>query len=92
MTAAPAPLDVPMDVVGRIPRVRGLLDGAACDALLVTSLVNIRYLTGFTGSAAIVLVTPDSVVFVTDGRYAEQSAEQLTAAGVGAAIEIGLTG
>ncbi|MEA2702538.1 MAG: hypothetical protein QOD63_483 [Actinomycetota bacterium] len=81
-----------MDVVGRIPRVRELLDGAACDALLVTSLVNIRYLTGFTGSAAIVLVTPDSVVFVTDGRYAEQSAEQLTAAGVGAAIEIGLTG
>ncbi len=81
-----------MDVVGRIPRLRDRLDGAGCDALLVTRLVNIRYLTGFTGSAAVLLVTPDGVVFVTDGRYAEQSAEQLTAAGVDAAVEIGLTG
>ena len=81
-----------MDVAGRIPRLRTQLADAGCDALLVTSLVSIRYLTGFTGSAAIVLLTPGGVVFTTDGRYAEQSAEQLAAAGVDAAIEIGLTG
>ena len=32
--------------------------------MLVTTLVNIRYLTGFTGSAAKLLVTPDELVFV----------------------------
>ena len=56
-----------------------------CDALLVTNLINIRYLTGFTGSAGLLLVTPDDVVLVTDGRYRDQSAEQLAAAGVDAA-------
>ncbi len=59
------------------------------DALLVTRLPNIRYLTGFTGSAALLLVRADgSTTFVSDGRYAGQAAEQLGAAGVDAAIEI----
>jgi Xaa-Pro aminopeptidase len=79
-----------MDVAGRAPRLRAALTD--CDALVVTSLVNIRYLTGFTGSAALLLVLPDSMLFVTDGRYEEQSAEQLAAAGVDAKIEIGLSG
>ena len=39
--------------------------------LLVTSLVNIRYLTGFTGSSAFLYVTPADTAFLTDGRYAE---------------------
>jgi Xaa-Pro aminopeptidase len=82
----------PMDVAGRIPRLREALAGAGCDALLVTSLVNIRYLTGFNGSAALLLMGPDRLVFVTDGRYAEQSVEQLAAARVDAAVEVGLTG
>ena len=45
-----------MDVGGRIPRLRQAFGDAGCDALLVTRLVNIRYLTGFTGSAALLLV------------------------------------
>jgi Xaa-Pro aminopeptidase len=80
-----------MDVGGRAPRLRERLDGAGCDALLVTRLVNIRYLTGFTGSAAHLLVLPDELVFVTDGRYRDQSALELAAAGVEARIRIGLT-
>jgi Xaa-Pro aminopeptidase len=40
------------------------------DALLVTSPANITYLTNFTGSAAIVLLTLDDVAFLTDSRYA----------------------
>jgi Xaa-Pro aminopeptidase len=79
---------VPMDVAGRTPRLRDRLD---VDALLVTKLVNIRYLTGFTGSAALLLVLPDELLFVTDGRYRDQAAEQLVAAGVDATIRIGLT-
>jgi Xaa-Pro aminopeptidase len=81
-----------MDVAGRVPRLRERLDEAGCDALLVTRLVNIRYLTGFTGSAALLLVRPDDLLFVTDGRYRDQSALELGAAGVDARIDIGLTG
>ena len=78
------------DIASRIPRVRERVAEHA-DALLVTRLVNIRYLTGFTGSAGLLLVLPEELVFVTDGRYMEQSAEQLRAAGVDARIEIGTT-
>src|SRR5947209_9845860 len=81
----------PMDVAGRVPRLRERLDGAGCDALLVTRLVNIRYLTGFTGSAALLLVRRDDLLFVTDGRYRDQSALELGAAGVDARIRVGLT-
>ncbi|MFO7281741.1 MAG: Xaa-Pro peptidase family protein [Thermoanaerobacterales bacterium] len=81
----------PMDVVDRSARLRARLAEAGCDALLVTNVTNIRYLTGFTGSAALLLVTPDRLVFVTDGRYRDQAAAQLAAAGVEADIEIGRT-
>jgi Xaa-Pro aminopeptidase len=78
----------PMDVAGRAKRLRARFEPAGIDALLVTRLPNVAYLTTFTGSAAMVLVGPDEVVFVTDGRYAEQAAEQLSAAGVQARIEV----
>jgi Xaa-Pro aminopeptidase len=39
------------------------------DALVVTTRSNILYLTNFTGSAAIVVVTPDRIHFITDFRY-----------------------
>ncbi|MFL6205812.1 MAG: M24 family metallopeptidase [Acidimicrobiales bacterium] len=81
----------PMDVAGRTDRLRASLDRAGCDALLVTHLTNIRYLTGFTGSAAVLLVRADALTFATDGRYEEQAAGQLSAAGVDASIEIGRT-
>jgi Xaa-Pro aminopeptidase len=82
----------PMDVGARLPRLRATFEGAGVDALLVTRLPNIRYLTGFTGSAAVLLVGPDETLFVTDGRYQEQSREQLDGAGVDARIEIAPTG
>ncbi len=78
----------PTQTAGRLDRLRSLLDGAQVDALLVTHLTNIAYLTGFTGSAAMLLVTSDDALFVTDGRYGDQSVAQLAAAGVGARIEI----
>jgi Xaa-Pro aminopeptidase len=77
-----------MDVARRAERLRERQAPAGCDALLVTRLVNIRYLTGFTGSAALLLVRADRLVFVTDGRYGEQSAAELRAAGVHADIEV----
>ena len=80
-----------MDVAGRIPRLRERFGDAGCEALLVTRLVNIRYLTGFTGSAALLLVRPDELLFVTDGRYRDQSADELGNAGVDAPIAVGAT-
>ncbi|MGZ4677237.1 MAG: M24 family metallopeptidase [Acidimicrobiia bacterium] len=89
MSAATTPTLAPMDIGRRMDRLRATFDGY--DALLVTRLVSIRYLTGFTGSAAMLLVRPDRATFVTDGRYRDQSDDQLRAAGVTADIEIGLT-
>lgn len=81
----------PMDVAGRADRVRDRFEAAEVDALLVTDLTNVRYLTGFTGSAGRLLVTPDAMVLVTDGRYAVQAPAQVTAAGVAAAVEVAST-
>jgi len=49
---------------------------SSADALLVTAPANVRYLTGFTGSNAQVLLAAEPV-FYTDGRYDEQSATQV---------------
>ena len=76
VTALPA-----MDRARRAARVRDSVRDAGCDALLVTRLVNVRWLTGFTGSAALLLVTPDGMVFVSDGRYGEQARDQLARRG-----------
>jgi Xaa-Pro aminopeptidase len=43
----------------------------------VTSLVNVRYLTGYTGSNGVAVVGPNSRLFLTDFRYTEQSAEEV---------------
>ena len=88
-TTTDRPELAPMDVAGRVTRLRERLDEAGCEAVLVTALANVRYLTGFSGSAGLLLVLPDELVLSTDGRYQFQSAEQLAAAGVEARIEIG---
>ncbi|MBV9291458.1 MAG: aminopeptidase P family protein [Frankiales bacterium] len=63
----------------RWERLRRCLDDEL-QAILVTSLVNVRYLTGFTGSNGAVLVTADEVVLATDGRYATQAADEAAGA------------
>ena len=47
------------------------------DGLYITNLTNIRYLTGFTGSAAVLLLIDGVSYFFTDGRYIKQSAGQV---------------
>jgi Xaa-Pro aminopeptidase len=47
------------------------------DLLLVTNLVNVRYLTGFTGSNGMAVVGRDVRRFITDFRYVEQAGEQV---------------
>jgi Xaa-Pro aminopeptidase len=63
----------------RAQRAIGLLDGAGVDVLLVTNRVNVRYLTGYTGSNGLALIGESVCAFVTDFRYVEQAAEQVFA-------------
>ncbi|MBD8505292.1 aminopeptidase P family protein [Hoyosella sp. G463] len=78
----------------RRERLRSLLADEGVDAILVTNLVNVRYLTGFTGSHAAVLVASDhkggesATVIATDGRYATQVREQSP----GVAVEMARSG
>lgn len=53
---------------------RALLDEHRLDAVLVTDMKSIRYLSGFTGSSAYLVITNDKGFFITDSRYAGQAA------------------
>lgn len=55
--------------------IREALAARTLDALVVTSLPNVLYLTNFTGSAAIVVLTRDVLHFITDFRYLTVIAE-----------------
>jgi Xaa-Pro aminopeptidase len=59
---------------------RAALAAEGLDGLLVTYLPNIRYLTGFTGSAGLLLVRADAALLVTDFRYATQAPQEVAAA------------
>ena len=61
----------------RIAGLRVRMGEHALDALLVTSLPNIRYLTGFSGSHALAVVTARNAYFISDSRYALQSAREV---------------
>ena len=80
----------PLEIPGRCQRVRERFDQA--EALLISDLTNIRWLTGFTGSSGSVVLTPQEVVVVTDGRYGDQANAQLAQAGVDGRVVVGLSG
>lgn len=61
---------------GRVAALRESLAGESVDGLLVFDPFNIRYLTGFTGSAGVVFVTPEECVLISDFRYRVQAREQ----------------
>lgn len=70
----------------RLTRLRQSLAASGLDALLVSALPNIRYLTGFSGSNALVVVTPSACLLLTDFRYATQVKHEV-AEGVRTIIE-----
>ncbi|MCU1391124.1 MAG: Xaa-Pro aminopeptidase [Ilumatobacteraceae bacterium] len=81
----------PLDHATRLEAIRRHLDAAPYDHLLLTGRESIRWLTGFTGSNGWVLVTPDDLAVITDGRYGDQAAAELAAAGVDGRIDVGST-
>src|SRR5258707_11230751 len=66
-----------MDYKGRLARPRLALEQSRLDALLVTHLPNISYLCGFTGSAAVLVISQREYVFFTDGRYTQQAHQEV---------------
>jgi Xaa-Pro aminopeptidase len=75
-----------VDTSARLARLRASLAASGLDGLVVSSLRNIRYLTGFSGSSGLVLVTPQDCALLTDFRYATQ-VKQEVADGVQCVIE-----
>ncbi|MBB6730541.1 M24 family metallopeptidase [Cohnella zeiphila] len=60
----------------RVEKLRAAIQAAGGDAILVTNAVNRRYLTGFTGTSGVVLISSDEAVLLTDFRYREQAPRQ----------------
>ena len=56
---------------------RKKLSDFGVDGILITDLVNVRYLTGFTGTAGYLIITSKHALFVTDFRYKEQAADEV---------------
>ena len=76
-----------MDHAGRLSRLRSALGENGLGSLLITHLPNVRYLCGFTGSAAALLVIDRSsidrgAILFTDGRYSAQAKEEVNGARV----------
>jgi Xaa-Pro aminopeptidase len=72
----------PIDHAARVGMIRERLPlGSGGDALLLTDLVDVRWLTGFTGSNGWVVVTSADVIVGTDGRYGERARAETATAG-----------
>jgi Xaa-Pro aminopeptidase len=63
-----------MNHAARLGRLGDALSEQGVDAMLVTNLVNVRYLTGYTGSNGAVIARPDGAIFLTDFRYLQRVA------------------
>src|SRR3954454_13659397 len=70
-------MTVAVPSAARADRLVALLRERELDSLLVSNLVNVRYLTGFTGTNGACVVTPDELLFLTDSRYTELAKQQV---------------
>lgn len=70
-----------MDLPGRWAKLRDALAEEGVDALVVNAMANVRYLSGFSGSAGLVVAAADGAWLLTDGRYAYQAPEEVRSAG-----------
>lgn len=60
----------------KLTKIRRKMEENQLDAILITSPINRRYITGFTGTAGVAVVTESEALFITDFRYIEQATEQ----------------
>lgn len=78
----------PIDVGWRESAAQRAFADLGVDALIVTSPTNIRWLTGFAGSNATVVITGSSMVLFTDDRYAERAPAELASVASTAQVAI----
>lgn len=64
-------------MIERVKKLQQHLAAHAIDALLVTKRENIRYLSGFTGSSGVLVISEQQAYFITDFRYTEQANDQV---------------
>jgi Xaa-Pro aminopeptidase len=64
--------------MGKLTKLRESFAENQIDALLITSGYNRRYITGFTGTAGVAIITNDQAVFITDFRYTQQAQKEIT--------------
>ncbi|EQB35993.1 peptidase M24 [Virgibacillus sp. CM-4] len=60
----------------KLTKLRNALESNHVDGILITSAINRHYITGFTGTAGVVIISSSDARFVTDFRYTEQASEQ----------------
>lgn len=66
------------DYKKRLRKLRAQLIKKKLDSFLVTNETNVAYLSGFTGSDSLLLITADTQFFLTDSRYTEEARENLS--------------
>ncbi len=79
-SSKPSCYTFPMDHAARQRRLHAALEDNKLEFFLVIHLPNIRYLTGFTGSAAALLIGEHGSTFFTDGRYTTQAKAEVRGA------------
>ena len=73
---------VKMNYAGRIRKLRRGLEKQEVEALWITHLPDVRYLCGFSGSSAVLVVTRRKAALFTDGRYTLQARQEVQGAAV----------
>jgi Xaa-Pro aminopeptidase len=63
--------------LARQEKLKNVLENQGLNGIILTNLTSIRYICGFTGSAATCLILPENQYFISDGRYNEQSKNQV---------------
>ncbi len=61
----------------RLDAVKRAIKKTGIDSLLIFDIINVRYLTGFTGSSAFLFITNSNNTFITDFRYREQAQKEI---------------
>ncbi len=84
-TALPA-----MDREARLAALRQLIAEDQLSAMWVTKPVNVRWISGFTGSNGQLLLSEDRAILFSDGRYQNQADQELDQAGLSDQIEISI--
>ncbi|WP_017380077.1 M24 family metallopeptidase [Paenisporosarcina sp. TG-14] len=64
--------------MGKLSKLRQALVENEIDALLITSGYNRRYITDFTGTAGVAIISKEQAIFITDFRYLEQAEKQIS--------------